>query len=110
MQINDILKLKFPNANFLKDIILKDDGQGIYIKEWNLKDPQPTQKDLDQWAIDLQDKYTFIQNSFLNAPIISQLNDIDAKSIRALRTKDVARLDSLEAKAAALRTQLRPTQ
>lgn len=57
MKINDILKLKFPNASFLKDIILQDDGKGSYIKEWNLKTPEPTKEDLNGWAIDFDLQY-----------------------------------------------------
>jgi hypothetical protein len=36
-------------VNFLKDVILQDnsDGQGAYIKEWNLNIPKPTMTQLD---------------------------------------------------------------
>ena len=39
----------FVNAeiDFLNDVLLKDDGQGAYIKEWNLEIAQPTQAQLD---------------------------------------------------------------
>ena len=57
MQINDILVLKYPNADFTTDIILQDDGAGIYIKEWNLLLPKPTQSDLDQWALECDLQY-----------------------------------------------------
>lgn len=59
MKINDILGAKFPEADFRKDIILSDDGDGvIYIKEWNIPDvPKPDQKTLDQWAIEVQAEY-----------------------------------------------------
>jgi hypothetical protein len=33
--------------NFLKDVILQDDGNGAYIKEWNLDIPKPTMAQLD---------------------------------------------------------------
>ena len=33
--------------DFLKDVMLQDDGQGAYIKEWNLDIAQPTQAQLD---------------------------------------------------------------
>jgi hypothetical protein len=33
--------------NFNKDVILQDDGNGAYIKEWNLDIPQPTLEQLD---------------------------------------------------------------
>ena len=35
-------------VDFLNDVLLQDDGDGIvYIKEWNLDTPQPTQAQLD---------------------------------------------------------------
>lgn len=34
-------------VDFLNDVLLQDDGQGAYIKEWNLDIPQPTQAQLD---------------------------------------------------------------
>jgi len=57
MNINDILLLKYPNASFLKDILIFDDGNGPYIKEWNLDTPQPTKQDLNNWGIELDLKY-----------------------------------------------------
>ena len=34
--------------DFLNDVLLQDDGDGsVYIKEWNLDIPQPTQAQLD---------------------------------------------------------------
>ena len=33
--------------DFLKDVLLQDDGQGAYIKEWNLDIAKPTQAQLD---------------------------------------------------------------
>ena len=34
-------------VNFLKDVRLQDDGNGAYIKEWNLDIPKPTLAQLD---------------------------------------------------------------
>lgn len=42
----------------------------------------------------------------LNAPILAQLATLDAKSVRALRENDVARIATIEAEAATLRAQL----
>jgi hypothetical protein len=39
-------------VDFLKDVLLQDDGQGAYIKEWNLDIAKPTQAQLD--ALDAQ--------------------------------------------------------
>jgi hypothetical protein len=33
--------------DFRKDVLLQDDGQGAYIKEWNLDIPKPTLAQLD---------------------------------------------------------------
>ena len=44
--------------NFPNDVLLQDDGQGAYIKEWNLDTAQPTQAQLD--ALETQaDDYEF---------------------------------------------------
>jgi hypothetical protein len=37
------------NIDFLKDVILQDDGQGAYIKKWNLNIPKPTLEQLEQY-------------------------------------------------------------
>ena len=34
------------NVDFLKDVMLQDDGQGAYIAEWNLDIAQPTDEQL----------------------------------------------------------------
>ena len=34
-------------VNFTKDVILQDDGQGAYIKEWNVDEAQPTDEQLN---------------------------------------------------------------
>ena len=77
MKINEILRLKYPDVNFRKDIILRDDGDGvIYIKEWNLKEPKPTQETLNTWAIELdllyRQKQAVYQRSY--PPISDQLD------------------------------------
>ena len=33
-------------VNFMSDVILQNDGDGDYIKEWNLDTPQPTEAEL----------------------------------------------------------------
>lgn len=44
------LQLKFPDAIFLRDIVLRDDGNGPYIYYWGLGSPQPTEQELNQAA------------------------------------------------------------
>ena len=37
------------NVDFLKDVMLQDDGQGAYIKEWNLSIAKPTMEQLNSY-------------------------------------------------------------
>ena len=37
------------NVDFLTDVILQDDGQGAYIKEWNLSIAKPTIEQLNSY-------------------------------------------------------------
>lgn len=58
MNISEILKLKYPNLNFLHDVKLSEDDSGhISIKEWCLPCPIPTQQDLDAWAVEFDLAY-----------------------------------------------------
>ena len=57
MDISEILKLKFPSANFMQDIKLQDNGQGPYIKEWHLPDPKPQKATIDKWKGELDLAY-----------------------------------------------------
>lgn len=41
------LQEQYPNAILLKDIILKDDGQGPYIFYWGIGLPKPTEEELN---------------------------------------------------------------
>ena len=34
-------------VDFLKDVLLQDDGDGAYIKEWNVAEVQPTEEQLN---------------------------------------------------------------
>jgi len=61
---------------------------------------------LNQWAIDVASLHTAQQKAITNAPIYEQLDSIDLKSIRAIRTNDTARIAQLESQAVALRAKL----
>jgi hypothetical protein len=37
------------NVDFMNDVMLQDDGQGAYIKEWNLDIAQPTSEQLNSY-------------------------------------------------------------
>jgi len=111
MTLKDLLDIKFNYPDYAYQILLQDDGQGPYIKEWNLPNvSQPTQEDLEQWSIELAPQFQLNKNKINNQPIYDQLEAIDMKSIRALRTNDTVRLAALEQEAVALRSQLLPTQ
>lgn len=106
MEIQDILRLKFPDADFKKDVIIQDDGNGAYIKRWNLLAPQPTQENLNDWEEEVSTLYQQEQFNAVNKEVLLQLEEIDKKSIRALRVNDSPRLEELEAQAVLLRQQL----
>lgn len=108
MDIAKIIRLKYPDVNFQTDVILQDDGNGIYIKEWNLDVPKPTENDLLDWETEVADKIVFEENKLANAEIYKQLDQIDLKSIRALRNNETDRLQALELEAVNLRKQLLP--
>lgn len=44
--------------NFLEDVLLQDDGQGAYIKEWNLDIAKPTDTQINSYdaAADLEER------------------------------------------------------
>ena len=44
---NKIKKFLGTEVDFINDVILQDDGNGAYIKEWNLDTPQPTEAELN---------------------------------------------------------------
>ena len=47
-QLNNKIKLYLDReVDFNKDVRLQDDGQGAYIKEWNVAEVQPTEEQLD---------------------------------------------------------------
>jgi hypothetical protein len=49
---NKIRQYVNAEVDFKKDVLLQDDGQGAYIKEWNLATPKPTLEQLN--AFDAQ--------------------------------------------------------
>jgi len=53
--IANILAQIYRGIDLETDVILQDDGNGPYIAKWNLSDPQPTIKELEQWGADNQD-------------------------------------------------------
>ena len=45
---NKIRKYVNAEVDFTSDVLLQDDGNGAYIKEWNLNIAQPTKAQLDE--------------------------------------------------------------
>jgi len=43
------------NVDFLKDVMLQDDGQGAYIKEWNLATAKPSDEQLNAYEASAND-------------------------------------------------------
>ena len=48
-----ILEAKYGEIDFLKEVILQDDGNGSYIKQWNREEKKPTKAELEHAKIDL---------------------------------------------------------
>lgn len=46
MHLPTAIKQLYPNAISLVDFTVQDDGEGPYIAEWNLSNPQPTETEL----------------------------------------------------------------
>ena len=83
-------------VDFLNDVMLQDDGQGAYIKEWNLDIAQPTDAQLASYETAAN---TTEANATVDATIVSQYgswgdqldeiyHDIDACKTRIQSVKD----------------------
>lgn len=95
------------------NVTLADHGQGAVISEWAVSDVDvPSAEILLDWQTDENTirQYAFLQNKLKNKELYAQLDLIDLKSIRALRSNDTARLTELENEAILIRQQLLPTQ
>lgn len=105
-----LLELKFPDIEFDYQVTLKDEGNGPEINAWNRLEPRPTQEDIIAWQNDpaIIHQHTCQQNMLANKSIHEELDALDSKSVRALRTNDSARLADLESQAAVLRAKLLP--
>ncbi len=49
MILYDAIMYKYPKAVPKKDFVLRNDGSGSYIEEWNLRTPIPTEEELQLW-------------------------------------------------------------
>lgn len=54
MNLADIILLKFPGVDLRKQVVIQDDGEGLYIKKWDDSlGPKPDKAVLDAWAIEV---------------------------------------------------------
>ena len=86
MNIAQVLQYLYPDADAMKDYIVQDDGEGAYIKKWNLAEPQPTQAELEAAWPDAQAEIGKEKRI-----IDTRLDEIDKLSIRSLRAKGNSR-------------------
>lgn len=112
--INCLISLKYEGLICGKDfgLIDRSDGNGIQIEYWNCSSiERPSLDDLNNWQKDpvLKAKYQALLNIEHNKPILKALNEIDFKSIRALRENDVEFIAQYTQVANVLRSQLLPT-
>ena len=52
---NKIRKYLDREVDFYKDVKLQDDGEGAYIKEWNVAEAQPTEEQLNAFESQAND-------------------------------------------------------
>jgi hypothetical protein len=81
------------DVDFLKDVMLQDDsnGQGAYIKEWNLDIAQPTQAQLDALETQAQtyenNQQIIATRKKLYGSWESQLEEINEQGIDSWKTR-----------------------
>lgn len=107
MDLVSILKYKYPEANFISDIVIQDDGDGPYIREFNIGGNKPSDDDLEMYKSQYLEHLVDLEKQKAKDSIISQLDLIDLKSIRALREGDSTRISELEDMAVKLREELK---
>ena len=76
-QLNNKIKIYLDReVDFFKDVILQDDGDGAYIKEWNVAEAQPTDEQLnalESQANTLEASNQVIANRKAEYPSIEEL-------------------------------------
>ena len=85
-------------VNFLDEVILQDDGNGAYIKEWNLNIPKPTIAQLDAFEAQakiVESNQEKVQNRIKEyGSIAEQIEYITENGLDAWQTK----VNSIKAK------------
>jgi len=79
------------NISFLKDVILQNDGDGDYIKEWNLDISKPTNSQLNNFETKANTRETSEQiietRKRLYGSWESQLEEINEQGIDAWKSR-----------------------
>jgi hypothetical protein len=77
--------------DFLKDVRLQDDGNGVFIAEWNLDIPKPTMAQLDAFEAQakiVESNQAQVQNRIKEyGTIAQQIEYITENGIEAWQTK-----------------------
>jgi hypothetical protein len=77
--------------DFLKEVKLQDDGNGVYIKEWNLDIPKPTLEQLEQYETQaniVESNQAQVQNRIKEyGTIAQQIEYITENGLDAWQTK-----------------------
>ena len=77
--------------DFLKDVRLQDDGNGAYIKEWNLNIPKPTLEQLEQYEAQaniVESNQTQVQNRLKEyGTMAQQIEYLTENGLDAWQTK-----------------------
>jgi hypothetical protein len=78
-------------VDFLTDVLLQDDGNGAYIKEWNLDIPKPTMAQLDAFEAQaniVESNLAQVQNRIKEyGTIAQQIEYITENGLDAWQTK-----------------------
>lgn len=101
--LGTIMKHLYPDAIPLVDYTVQNDGDGEYISQWDLPTEKPSKEYLLAKSEEIETK---IESGKKKDLIVAQLEDLDRKTIRALREGDTVRLADLEDKAKKLRAKL----
>jgi DNA-binding protein H-NS len=88
---NKIRQYVNAEVDFKKDVLLQDDGQGAYIKEWNLDIPKPTLEQLEQYEAQaniVESNQVQVQNRINEyGTIAEQIEYITENGLDAWQTK-----------------------
>lgn len=91
------IKHLHPDIKFFVDVVLQDDGEGPYIKEWNRPEPQPTQAELDAAAVPASRAQRIASiNAECRARLLARFGDPAEQVSRAIGVYGLAEKSALE--------------